>query len=104
MDILCSKRGLSQILAQTARLAAPTPVSRFICRRKSEADRQHLVLLAHRPGACETKAFAQPQHGLEAPDRPSCRVEGLKAADPRHRPFDPEDPMGVWLATFAPEE
>jgi hypothetical protein len=31
-------------------------------------------------------------------------VKGLKAADPRHRPLDPKDPMGVWLATCAPGE
>src|SRR3954467_14651345 len=83
-------------------MAVPTPILRFVGRRKSEAERQQLVLLAHRPGACEIEPFAQPQHGLEPPDRASCRVKGLKAADPRHRLLDPEDPMGVWLATCAP--
>src|SRR5215212_1365675 len=66
------------------------PVSRFVSRRKSEADRQHPVLLAYRPGTRKPEAFTQPQHGLEPPDCPLCRMEGLKAADPRHRPFDPE--------------
>src|SRR5205085_8811914 len=27
---------------------------------------------------------------FKSPDRPSCRADGLKAADPRHRPLDPE--------------
>src|SRR3954454_9463215 len=68
----------------------PAPVSRFVSRRKSEADRQQPVLLAHRPGTREIKALPQPQHGFEPPDRASCRAEGLKASDPRHRPFEPE--------------
>jgi hypothetical protein len=80
------------------------PISRFVSRRETETDRQHQVLLAHCPRAGETEAFPQPQHGLEPPDRLSCRVDGLKAADPRHRPFDPKDPMGDWLATYAPGE
>src|SRR5690349_15580896 len=37
-----------------------------------------------------TQALAQPQHDFELPDHPSCRAEGLKAANPRHRPLDPE--------------
>jgi hypothetical protein len=68
----------------------PAPVSRFVNLRKSETDRQQLVLLAYRPGAREIKALAQPQHGFEPPDRASCRAEGLKAADPRHVLLDPE--------------
>ena len=58
--------------------------------RKSEAERQHLVLLAHRPRAGKAEALQQPQHGLEPPDRSSRRVEGLKAANPRHGSLDPE--------------
>ena len=66
------------------------PSSGFINLRKTETDRQQLVLFAHGPGARKPESFAQPQHGFEPPDCPSCRVEGLKAADPRHRPLDPE--------------
>jgi|tagenome__1003787_1003787.scaffolds.fasta_scaffold20437324_1 hypothetical protein len=62
----------------------PTPVSRFVNLREAETEREQPVLLAYRPGAREIKAFTQPQHGLEPPDRSSCCVEGLKAADPRH--------------------
>src|SRR4051812_11913245 len=80
----------------------PTPVSRFMNLREAETEREQPVLLAYRPGAREIKALTQPQHGLEPPDRSSCRVEGLKAADPRHRPLDPEvvalDPL---LQVFA---
>src|SRR3954452_5341212 len=78
------------------------PVSRFVNLREAETEREQPVLLAYRPGAREIKALTQPQHGLEPPDRSSCRVEGLKAADPRHRPLDPEvvalDPL---LQVFA---
>src|SRR3954463_14051523 len=59
-------------------------------RRETEAECQQLVLLAHRPGAGEAEALAQPQHRLEALDRAPGRVEGLKAADPRHGSLDPE--------------
>src|SRR5215212_6522619 len=94
--------GLSQILAWAARWAVPTPVLCFVSRRKSEADRQHPVLLAYRPGACKAEPLPQPQHGFKPPDRLSCRAEGLKAADPRHRPLDPEvialDPLLQVLA------
>ena len=82
----------------------PAPVSRFVNLRKSETEREQLVLLAYRPGTHEVESFAKPQHGFKAPDRASCRAEGLKAADPRHVLLDPEDPMGVWLATCAPGE
>ena len=58
--------------------------------RETETDRQQPVLLAYRPGAGKPEPFAQPQHRFEPPDCSSCRVEGLKAADPRHRPLDPE--------------
>src|SRR4051812_19954983 len=68
----------------------PTPVSHFVNLRQSETEREQLVLLAYRPCAREAESFAQPQHGLEPPDCPSCRVEGLKAANPRHRPLNPK--------------
>src|SRR3954462_6636088 len=67
-----------------------TPVSRFVNLREAETEREQPVLLAYRPGAREIKAFTQPQHGLEPPDRSSSRVKGLKAADPRHWPLDPK--------------
>src|SRR4051794_16685178 len=47
----------------------PAPVSRFVNLRESETEREHLVLLAHRPGTREVESFTQPQHGLEPPDR-----------------------------------
>jgi len=96
--------GLSQTLAWATRWAVPTQISRFVHRWQTETDRQQPVLLAYRPGTCEAEPLTQPQHGFETPDCPSRRVEGLKAADPRHRPLDPEDPMSVWLATCAPGE
>jgi hypothetical protein len=64
------------------------PRFRLINLWETETDRQQLVLLAHRPRARKPEPFAQPQYGLEPPDRTSCRVEGLKAADPRHRSLD----------------
>ena len=54
---------------------------------KSEADREQVVLLAHRPRAGKVEALAQPQHGFEALDGPPGRVEGLEAANPRHGPL-----------------
>src|SRR4051795_1210266 len=68
----------------------PTPASRFMNLGKSETEREQLVLLAYRPGTRKPESLPQPQHGFEPPDRPSCRVEGLKAADPRHRSLDPK--------------
>ena len=68
----------------------PTPVSRFVRRQQIGTDRQPPVMLAYRPGTREIKALPQPQHGFEASDRPSRRVEGLKAANPRHGPLDSE--------------
>ena len=83
-------RGLSQTLAWATRWAVPTQISRFVSRRQTETDRQQPVLFAHRPGTREAEPLPQPQHGFETPDRSSRRAEGLKATDPRHRPFDPE--------------
>src|SRR5689334_3885700 len=54
--------------------------------RQSGSDLKALLTRGGRPH----KPFPQPQHGLEPPDRSSRRVEGLEAADPRHRPLDPE--------------
>src|SRR4051794_26435538 len=71
-------------------MVSAVPLSRFINLWETETDREQLVLLAHRPGTCKAEALAQPQHRLEALDRPPRRVEGLKAADPRHGPLDPE--------------
>ena len=68
----------------------PTLVSHFVNLWKTEAEREQLVLLAHRPAAGKAEALAQPQHRLEPLDRPPGRVEGLKAADPRHGPLNPE--------------
>ena len=82
----------------------PALFSGFICLREPKTEREKPVLLTHRPCAGKAEPLPQPQHGLKPPDRASCRVEGLKAADPRHRPLDPEDPMGVWQATRAPGE
>jgi len=58
--------------------------------RETETDRQQPVLLPNRSRARKPEPFAQPQYGLEPPDRSSRRVEGLKAADPRHVLLDPE--------------
>jgi hypothetical protein len=82
--------GLSQTLAQGAGWAVPTPVSRFVNLRETEAEREQPVLLPHRPGARKAEALAQPQHGLEALNGAPRRVEGSEAADPRHGPLDPE--------------
>src|SRR5215212_7710632 len=68
----------------------PTPVSHFVNLWKTEAEREQLVLLPHRPGARKAEALAQPQHGFEALDGAPGRVEGLEAADPRHGSLDPE--------------
>jgi hypothetical protein len=53
----------------------------FVRDGKSEAIREHLVLLAHGPRPREPEALAPPQHGFEALDRAPGRVEGAKAAD-----------------------
>jgi hypothetical protein len=58
--------------------------------RETETDRHQPILLAYRPGAHKAETLPQPQHGFEPPNRPPRRVEGLKAADPRHGPLDPE--------------
>ena len=66
------------------------PVSHFVNLRETEAEREQPVLLADGSRAGKAEALAQPQHRLEALDRtPGC-VEGLEAADPRHRSLDPE--------------
>jgi hypothetical protein len=82
--------GLSQTPGKLQEGGEPALVSDFIYFRETETDRQQLVLLPHRPGAHEIKALAQPQHGFKPPDRPPCRVEGLKAANSRHRLLDPK--------------
>ena len=81
---------MSQTLTRAAGWAGSAPILHFVNLRKTEAEREQLVLLAHRPGAYKTKALAQPQHGLEPLDRAPGRVEGLEAAHPRHGPLDPK--------------
>src|SRR3954468_10203373 len=83
-------RGLSQTLVQGAGWTVPTPVSHFVNLWETEAEREQAVLLAHRPGARKAEPLAQPQHCFKALDRAPGRVEGLKAAHPRHGPLDPE--------------
>src|SRR4051794_39311616 len=68
----------------------PTPVSHFVNLWETETDCEQAVLLAHRPAAGKAKALAQPQHRFKPLDRTPGRVEGLKAADPRHGPLDPK--------------
>ena len=80
----------------------PTPVSHFVNPWETEAEREQPVLLADGPCAGKAEALAQPEHRLEALDRAPGRVEGLKAAHPRHGPLDPEvvalDPLLQVLA------
>jgi hypothetical protein len=45
---------------------------------------------SHTVQAPEGEHLPEPQHSLEPPDCPPHGAEGLKAADPRHRPLDPE--------------
>ncbi len=78
------------IARRAAEWARPTPFSCFVNLRKSEAEGEQSVLLAHGPRAGKGEAVAQPQHGLEALDGAPRRGEGLKAANPRHGPLDPE--------------
>src|SRR3954452_16316737 len=68
----------------------PTPGSHFVNLWETETEREQPVLLANGPGARKAKALAQPQHGFKALDGAPRRVEGLKAANSRHRPLDPE--------------
>src|SRR3954464_12428088 len=85
--------GVSGLVANSGigrRMAVAAPVSRFVTLWETEAEREQPVLLAHRPGARKAEALAQPQHRFEALDRPPRRVEGLKAANPRQGPLDPE--------------
>src|SRR3954470_18750098 len=81
---------MSQTLAEAAGWAGSAPILHFVNLRETEAEREKPVLLAHRPGARKAEALAQPQHGLEPPDRAPGRVESLKASDPRHGLLDPE--------------
>src|SRR3982751_5353689 len=81
---------MSQTLAQAAGWAVAAPVSRFVNLWETEAEREQAVLLAHRPGTRKAEPLAQPQHCFKALDGAPGRVEGLKAAHPRHRPLDPE--------------
>src|SRR3954449_8635410 len=81
---------MSQTLAQAAGWAGSAPILHFINLRETEAEREQLVLLAHRPAAGKAKALAQPQHRFKPLDGPPGRVEGLEAAHPRHGPLDPE--------------
>ena len=82
--------GVSQTLTRAAGWAGSAPILHFVNLRKTEAEREQLVLLAHGPRAGKAEALAQPQHRLEALDGPPGRVEGLEAAHPRHGPLDPE--------------
>src|SRR3954452_4870323 len=81
---------MSQTLVQGAGWAGPTPVSHFVNLWETKAEREQSVLLADGPRAGKAETLAQPQHRLEALDGPPGRVEGLKAANPRHGPLDPE--------------
>src|SRR5215208_3397865 len=85
-----NSRGLSQTLTRAAGLAGSAPILHFVNLWKTEAEREQAVLLAHRPGTRKAEPLAQPQHRFKALDRAPGRVEGLKAAHPRHRPLDPE--------------
>src|SRR4051812_37918757 len=85
-----SSTGVSQTLTRAAGWAGSAPILHFVNLRETEAEREQLVLLAHRPGARKAEALAQPQHRFKALDGPPGRVEGLEAAHPRHGPLDPE--------------
>src|SRR3954452_19715194 len=81
---------LSQTLAEAAGWAGSAPILHFVNLRETEAEREQLVLLAHRPAAGKAEALTQAQHRFKPLDGPPGRVEGLKAAHPRHGPLDPE--------------
>src|SRR3954449_12927299 len=93
---------MSQTLAEAAGWAGSVPILHFVNLRETEAERQQLVLLAHRPAAGKAEALTQPQHRFKPLDGPPRCVEGLEAAHPRHGPLDPEvvalDPLaaGAW--------
>src|SRR4051794_16422901 len=98
---------MSQTLAQAAEwVVAALPLD-FVNLRKTETDREQLVLFAHRPRPGKAGALAQPQHRFEALNGPSRCVEGLKAANPRHRPLDSEvialDPLLQVLGDVMPD-
>src|SRR5215207_8200502 len=81
---------MSQTLAEAAGWAGSAPILHFINLRETEAEREQLVLLAHRPAAAKAEALTQPQHRFKPLDRTPRRVEGLEAANPRHGPLHPE--------------
>src|SRR4051794_10498045 len=81
---------LSQTLAQGAGWAGSALVLYFVNLRKTEAEREQPVLLAHRPGARKAEPLAQPQHRFKPLDGAPRRVEGLEAANPWHGPLHPE--------------
>src|SRR4051794_18366137 len=62
------------------RMGRGAPVSRFINRRETEAEREQPILLAEGPRAGKPKTLAQPQHRLEALDGPPRCVKGLETA------------------------
>ncbi len=70
--------------------ASTVPLSCFVRLGKPKADPEQLVLLTDRPYTGKAEALAQPEHGLEALDGVSSRMEGAKASDPRHVLLDPE--------------
>src|ERR1041384_7943419 len=78
------KGACRKLRAQARGRAGPARLSDFVNRRKSEADSEQVVLLAHRPGSREAGALAQPQQGLEALDGAPRRTERLEAAYPGH--------------------
>src|SRR4051794_12857784 len=81
---------MSQTLTRAIGRAGPASISDFVNLGETEAEREQPVLLADGPSPRKAEALAQPQHRLEALDgAPRC-VEGLKAANPRHGPLDPE--------------
>src|SRR3954467_8069914 len=88
--LLKGRPHMSQTLTRAVGRAGAASISHFVNLWKTEADREQPVLFAHRPGARKAEALAQPQHGFKGLNGAPGRVEGLKAADPRHGPLDPE--------------
>src|SRR4051812_11642862 len=69
--------GLSQTLTRAVGRTGSASILHFVILRETEAEREQLVLLAHRPGAGKAEALAQPH--MQRLDRLERAMEALRA-------------------------
>src|SRR4051812_15761319 len=94
-------------------MRGPALFSGLIDLQETEADRQQLVLFAHRPGTRKPESFTQPQHGFEPPNRAEVyaevgdgvtggrwRIVGVFAPPLLQQRSDTPCPMLPWSSCF----